>query len=144
LIEWYLSFWAQVGKVASGPQFIVFLSIAYPRSSSGPWWKKWAQGGRFDKRAIEKDLQEITAGATENCPCLLLSELLPVGQNEVKDWFSTHNIHTEKTRYDLLNKMFLTEGGEIASARSMADIEHDLQGIFDSIQRETLRARGYL
>jgi iSTAND domain-containing protein/TIR domain-containing protein len=145
LIKWYLSFWAQVGKVAAGPQFIIFLSVAYPRSSSDRWWKRWTQGGsRFDKKAIEKDLREIVAGATDNCPSLLLTELLPVGQNEVKDWFSIHNIHTEKIRYDLLNKMFLTDSGEISTARSMADIEHDLEGIFDSIQKESLRVRGYL
>jgi len=144
LLEWYLSFWAKVGEVASGPQFIVFMSIAYPRTPASAWWKKWVRGARFDKRPIEKELQAITTSMTECCPVLLLTELSPVGQNEVKDWFSIHNIHTEKTRYDLLNKMFLTDGGEIASARSMADIEHDLQGIFDSIQRETLKVRGYL
>lgn len=141
LIEWYLSFWAHVGNVASEPQFIVFLSIVYPRTQSGAWWKNWVRGRQFNKSGIEKELQNITASAPASC--LLLTELLPVGQNEVKDWFSINNIHTEKTRYDLLNKMFLTDGGQIADARSMADIEHELDSIFDSIQRESLKARGY-
>ena len=89
-------------------------------------------------------MQEVVATSSAGCPCLFLTELLPVEQNEVKDWFSIHNIHTEKIRYDLLHKMFLTESGQVADSKSMADIEHELQGIFESIERETLRARGYL
>lgn len=144
LIEWYLGFWAEVGNIPSRPQFIIFVSIIYPGASSDTWWKSVLRVKRFDKRRIEKQLQEVIAASGESCPCLLLTELSAVEQNEVKDWFSIHNIHTEKTRYDLLHKMFLTEGGQVASARSMADIEHELQSIFDSIQRNSLKARGYL
>lgn len=141
LIQWYLSFWAEVGDVASGPQFIVFLIIVYARTPSGAWWKNWLHGRRFDKEAIEKDLQEIAGRAT--CPSAVLPELTSVGQDEVKDWFSIHNIHTEKMRYDLLRRMFLTEG-QVASSKSMAHIEDELKKICDSIQRETIRGRGYL
>ena len=74
----------------------------------------------------------------------MLRELLPVKQDEVKDWFSLHNIHSEKARYELLEKMFTTDDGRIAEHKSMADIEHELQRLVNSIQQSFIRAKGLI
>lgn len=143
LIEWYLSFWDTVGTNTAAPQFVVFLSVIYPRAAPGPRWKSWLQSRRLVVRRIEDDLREVASKSMMNCSSILLSELTSIEPRQVKDWFSMHNIYTEKIRYDLINKMFRTESGRIAGSKCMADIEHELEGIFDEVQKETLRARGY-
>lgn len=144
LIEWYFAFWAELTHNTSSPQFVIFLNIIYPKAQAAGWRKIWLGPGRFDKNRIETELREISALRNAGLPCLILRELLPIRQDEVKDWFSFNNIYSEKTRYELLEKIFMTGNGRIAEHKSMADIEHELQGLVESIQQSFIRTRGCL
>ncbi|HEY0385843.1 MAG TPA: hypothetical protein VGC64_07510, partial [Pyrinomonadaceae bacterium] len=142
LIEWYMSYWSALKIESTGPQFLIFLNVIYPRVKMQPvaWWKTLLRGGQFDKRRVETDLQEIAAGQRAGLPFLLLKELLPVTQHEVKDWFSQYNIYDEKKRNELAEKIFTARNGRLATFRSMADIEYELRLIHQSYIKE----RGYL
>ena len=142
LIEWYLTFWSAMISKASAPQFLIFLNIIYPQESSTSWWKAMLKPKRFDKSRTERELLDICARRNAGLPCLMLRELLPVKQDEVKDWFSLNNIHSEKARYELMEKIFTTEDGLVAEHKSMADVEHELQRLIESIQQTFIRTRG--
>jgi hypothetical protein len=144
LIEWYFAFWAQLSNNPSSQQFVLFINIIYPKSQAGSWRKLWLGPKRFDKNKIETELEEISALRSSGLPCFILRELLPVKQDEVKDWFSLNNIHSEKTRYELLQKIFTSGDGRIAEHKSMAEIEHELQGLVESIQQTLVRLGGHL
>ena len=142
LIEWYLKYWSAVTGKASAPQFLIFLNIIYPQESPSSWWRAMLKPKRFDKTRVERELFDACAHRSAGLPCLMLRELLPVKQDEVKDWFSLNNIHSEKARYELLEKIFATEDGRVAEHKSMADIEYELQQLVESIQQTFVRARG--
>lgn len=142
LVEWYMSYWGALNVEQTGPQFLIFLNVIYPRIRMQPanWWKTILRAKQFDKRRVELDLAEIAAGQRAGLPCLLLKELLPVTQLEVKDWFSQYNIYDEKKRNELAEKIFTARNGRLTSYRSMADIEYELRLIHQSYIKE----RGYL
>jgi hypothetical protein len=142
LVEWYMAYWAALKVEQTGPQFLIFLNVIYPRIRMQPavWWKTILRAKQFDKRRVETDLQEIAAGQRAGLPFLLLKELLPVTQVEVKDWFSQYNIYDEKKRNELAEKIFTARNGRLATYRSMADIEYELRLIHQSYIKE----RGYL
>ncbi len=142
LIEWYMAYWRALKVEQTGPQFLIFLNVIYPRIKMQPagWWKTLLRTKQFDKRRVEADLQEIAVGQRAGLPCLLLKELLPVTQLEVKDWFSQYNIYDEKRRNELAEKIFTARNGRPTSYRSMADIEYELRLIHQSYIKE----RGYL
>jgi serine/threonine protein kinase len=142
LIEWYLTFWSDIVSKASTPQFLIFFNIIYPKESPPSWWKVILKAKQFDKERIERELQDICSHRSAGLPCLMLRELLPVKPDEVKDWFSLNNIHSEKARYELLERIFTTDDGRIAEHKSMADIEYELQRLVESIQQTFIRARG--
>jgi hypothetical protein len=142
LVEWYMSYWAALKVEQTGPQFLIFLNVIYPRVKMQPaiWWKTILRTKQFDKRRVETELQEIAAGQRAGLPCLLLKELLPVTQHEVKDWFSQYNIYDEKKRNELAEQIFTARNGRLTTFRSMADIEYELRLIHQSYIKE----RGYL
>lgn len=143
LIEWYLDFWAQVGRITSRPMFVVFLSIVYPETSSLNRVKRWLKAKRLNKSGIEKGLGEIIRRANADAHSRLLPEVGPVERKDVIDWFTIHNIHSEKIRYDLLRRLFRSETGKVIKFKTMADIEYELESICESLQREQLTQRGY-
>lgn len=142
LVEWYMTYWSALKIEQSGPQFLIFLNVIYPRIRMQPaaWWKTLLRTKQFDKRRVEADLQEIAAGQRAGLPFLLLKELQPVTQVEVKDWFSQYNIYDEKKRNELAERIFTSRNGRPTSYRSMADIEYELRLIHQSYIKE----RGYL
>ena len=140
LLNWYLSYWAELKAHPSGAQFLIFLSIIYPKAQAASWWKSLIGAQRFDRRAIEAELQRAASSGKEQLPLLVLKELLPIQPHEVHDWFSRYNIYDEKKRHELSEKIFKTQGGRKLGHLSMADIEHALQQIHQSYVRE----RGYL
>ncbi|HYO90273.1 MAG TPA: hypothetical protein VEQ40_01490, partial [Pyrinomonadaceae bacterium] len=142
LIEWYMSYWSQLKVEQTGPQFLIFLNVIYPRIKMQPanWLKSLLRAKQFDKRRVETDLQEIAVGQRAGLPFLLLKELLPVTQHEVKDWFSQYNIYDEKKRNELAEQIFTARNGRLTTFRSMADIEYELRLIHQSYIKE----RGYL
>lgn len=142
LVEWYMSYWSALTVEQTGPQFLIFLNVIYPRIKMQPpgWWKTLFKSKQFDKRRVETDLQEIAVAQRAGLPFLLLKELLPVTQLEVKDWFSQYNIYDEKKRNELAEKIFTARNGRLATYRSMADIEYELRLIHQSYIKE----RGYL
>ncbi|HEX8493540.1 MAG TPA: DUF4062 domain-containing protein [Pyrinomonadaceae bacterium] len=142
LIEWYMSYWGQLKVEQTGPQFLIFLNVIYPRIRMQPvnWWKSLLRAKQFDKRRVETDLQEIAVSQRAGLPFLLLKELLPVTQHEVKDWFSQYNIYDEKKRNELAEQIFTARNGRLTTFRSMADIEYELRLIHQSYIKE----RGYL
>jgi serine/threonine-protein kinase len=144
LIESYMRFWEGAGNAPSKPQFLIFLNIIYPKPQSGSWWKSLLSSKRFDKDRIESELQDVSASQSAGCPCLMLRELEPLRQDEVKDWFSFNNLYSEKVREELLQKIFTTEDGGIAECKNMADVEHELQAIIESIQQKSTKTRDYL
>ncbi|MBD0325323.1 MAG: DUF4062 domain-containing protein, partial [Pyrinomonadaceae bacterium] len=129
LVEWYMAYWSALKVEQTGPQFLIFLNVIYPRIKMQPagWWKTLLRPRQFDKRRVESDLQEIAAGQRAGLPFLLLKELLPVTQVEVKDWFSQYNIYDEKKRNELAERIFTARNGRLTSYRSMADIEYELR-----------------
>lgn len=142
LIEWYMTYWSALKVEQTGPQFLVFLNVIYPRLKMQPagWWKTIFRQKQFDKRRTEAELQEIAVAQRAGLPFLLLKELLPVTQHEVKDWFSQYNIYDEKKRNELAEKIFTARNGRLTTYRSMADIEYELRLIHQSYIKE----RGYL
>jgi iSTAND domain-containing protein/TIR domain-containing protein len=143
VLEWYLSYWAEVGNIVHKPQFILFFSVEYPRSRSIARWKNWLQSNRFEKRRVEKELRDLITRSSAHCPCLLLTELLSVEPGDVNAWLKVNTIHNEKTRFDLVDSMFPGKRGQLASSRNMADIEDELQNIFDKIEKDSIKKRGY-
>lgn len=140
LLNWYLDFWAEIKDERAGPQFLIFLSVIYPRAQITPWWKSLMGVKSFDKRSIEADVQAIASSGAKRLPLLIIKELLPVQPHDVHDWFSRYNIFDEKRRHELSEKIFETQGGGRAEHLSMADIEHALYEIHQSYARE----RGFL
>jgi hypothetical protein len=144
LLEWYMAYWAAMKLTPSRPQFLIFLSIIYPKRQPNNWWKRWKASAQPDKDRIAHELQEIRESRDAGSLCLLLKELLPLRPEEVKDWFSVHNIHSEKVRDELLEKIFKTVDGRPADFKSMADVEHELQCLVDSLRQGVVNARGRL
>jgi hypothetical protein len=144
LLDWYFKFWAEMAPTSSGPHFLIFFNIIYSRTQMSRWWEVWLRFQRFDKNRIERELSESSMAHNLGLPCLLLRELLPLKRDEVEDWFSLNNIYSEKVRYELLEKMFRTEDGQAADYKNMADIEHELQRLIESIQQNFMRGRGYV
>jgi hypothetical protein len=144
LLEWYLAYWAGMKINPSRPQFLIFLSIIYPKSQPSNWWRKWKASAQPDKDRITRELQEISESRNAGSPCLLLRELLPLRPEEVKDWFSAHKIHSEKVQYELLEKIFKTVDGRPADFKNMADVEHELQCLVDSLRQGVVNAGGRL
>ena len=144
LIQWYRSFWESIGQAPSAPQFLVFLNIIYPRFWSRGWRKLSLAALRIGKKRIEAELEKLCKSQVAGCPLLILKELQPLRQDEVKDWFSLNNLYSEKIREELLERMFRTDDGQTVHHKCMAEIEHELQQIVDSMQKNIARARGYL
>jgi Domain of unknown function (DUF4062)/inactive STAND len=142
LVQWYMSYWNALKVEQTGPQFLIFLNVIYPRLRMQPasWWKTILRTKQFDKKRVETELQEIAQSQRAGLPFLLLKELLPVTQHEVKDWFSQYNIYDEKKRNELAEKLFTARNGRLATFRSMADIEYELR----LIHQNYIKERGYV
>ena len=140
LLNWYFTYWADLKVNPTGPQFLIFLNIIYPKAQADSWWKSLLGVKRFDKRIIEEELQASAASGRTQLPLLLLKELLPIQPHEVQDWFSRYHIYDEKKRLELSERIFETQDGRKIGHLSMADIEHALQ----QIHQTYVRARGYL
>ena len=137
-----MTYWSALKVEQTGPQFLIFLNVIYPRLKMQPlnWWKNLFTAKGFDKGRVEIELKEIALGQRAGLPCLLLKVLLPVTQHEVKDWFSQYNIYDEKKRNELAEKIFTSRNGRLSTYRSMADIEYELRLIHQSYIKE----RGYV
>jgi serine/threonine protein kinase len=140
LLNWYFNYWAELKPGRTGPQFLIFLSIIYPKAQPHAWWKSLVGAKRFDKRLVEEELQRVAAFGQTKLPLLVLKELLPIQAHEVHDWFSRYNIYDEKKRHELSERIFATQDGRKLLHLNMADIEHALQQIHQTYVRE----RGYL
>jgi hypothetical protein len=140
LLRWYLGYWADLKITPAGTQFLIFLSVIYPRAQAASWWKSLIGAKGFDKRSVEAELQAIAAAGKSQFPLLILKELQPIQPHEVHDWFSRYNIYNEKKRLELSERIFETQDGRRVSHLSMADIEHALHQIHQAYVRE----RGYL
>jgi serine/threonine protein kinase len=140
LLNWYTTYWAELHVTPATPQFLIFLSVIYPKAQTGRWWESLFGAKRFDKKLVERELQTLASAAKEQLPFLLLKELTPIRPDEVHDWFSRYNIFDEKRRLELSAKIFETQGGGRAEYLSMADIEHALYQIHQSFIKE----RGYM
>jgi hypothetical protein len=143
LIEWHMKYWADIANGPSGPQYLVFINVIYPKAQAGGWLKIMLGQKRFNKDRIEKEMRALVDWRGRDFPCLLLRELSPVKQEEVKDWFSLNNILSERKRYELIAEIFKSADGQDLESMSMADIEHELQIIIESLQHDIMRARGF-
>lgn len=135
LIAWYFTYWADIKRPASGPQFLIFLNIIYPKIQATSRWKAWLASRRFDKKRVRMELQELSSSRNAGCLSLVLKELSPPKQFEVGDWFSHYNIYDEKLQGEILKKIFKPDDKQIG----MADIEHELQ----KIHQEFIKERQY-
>lgn len=139
-LNWFLSYWAGLVLRSSGPQFLIFFSIIYPRQQTTSWWKSLMGAKGFNKQNLEAEMQAIAAACKGQLPLLVMKELTPIQPHEVHDWFSRYNIYDEKKRHELSEKIFETQGGRKATQLNMADIEHALFQIHQTYVKE----RGYL
>jgi serine/threonine protein kinase len=144
LIHWYLTYWGEVSNSFSEPQFLIFLNIIYPKDEATRWFKFWPASKKFDKSYIEDDLERIIDSGSQALPCLMLKELLPIQKEEVQDWLSRCNVHPEKARYKLLDRIFKTDDGRIINSKSMLDVEQELHQFVESLRDESIKARGML
>lgn len=142
LVAWYIEYLSGIGLLPDRPQFVIFLSIIYP-SAQAPWWRKWLPVSTSDRTQIDVQLRQIVATQRARCSCLMLSELLPLRQEDVKDWLSVNNIHPEKLQFELLEQIFKTEGGRLAESKHMVDVEHELGVLLESVHRSFLSTRSY-
>jgi hypothetical protein len=148
LLNWYIAYWAKI-KIAPSrpPQFLIFLSIVYPKSQPDTWWKKWRASKQSDKDQIEREIREISLARNADCPCLMLHELSSVSPNDVKNWFDQHRLNlilSENTQDDLLAKLFTTDDGLKVEFKSMADIEDGLQCIVGCLRESHARQKAEL
>lgn len=144
LMKWYLTYWTEGSDRFSGPQFLIFLNIIYPKSEPARWARFWYSSKRFDKQSIEGELSKAINSESHSLPCLMLKELLPIRQEDVQDWLSRNSVHPEKTRYTLLEKIFRDEDGRINESKSMLDVEQELYQYVESLRYESIKMRGYL
>ncbi|HJQ71263.1 MAG TPA: DUF4062 domain-containing protein [Blastocatellia bacterium] len=144
VIRWYLEYWSGVKALARAPQFLIFLNVIYPKGQSAGWLKGWLAKRRFDKAQIERELREIVASYRETCPGMMFRELAAVKQDEVQDWFSLNNIHTEKLRHEFLERVFTSGDGQTVEQICMAEVEHELERLVELMHRDLIRTRGYL
>jgi inactive STAND/TIR domain len=135
LLKWYLEYWGEVKSNPSGPQFVIFLNVIFPKQEPAPWWKFWARARRLDKSRVQEELQQLSRSHGSGSVCLMLKELLTPRPHEVGDWFSLHNIYDTKMQAELLEAIFERKDEEL----SMADIEHELKKIHQGFIKE----RGY-
>jgi serine/threonine protein kinase len=142
LVAWYIEYLSTIGTLRDKPQFVIFLSVIYP-SAQEPWWKKWLPAGAADRTQISTQLRRILADQGAKIPCLMLGELLPLRQEDVKDWLSVNNIHPEKVQFELLEQIFKTERGHLAESKHMVDVEHELGVLLESINGSFLSTRSY-
>ena len=138
LISWYMGYWAEVINTPNRPQFIVFVTVMYPRRESSSDWRAFLGLGSPNKRRIEKELREIVCSPYARCVALLLDELQPAGQEDVEDWLSLNSICSEKARYELIEKMFGI-GARQLSPRCMADIEDELRRLVEDLRPDAAR-----
>ena len=142
LVAWYIDYLSGIGSVRDKPQFVVFLSVIYPATKE-PRWKKWFSAGIAERTRIAGQLSRIIADQGAKCPCLRLSELLPLRQEDVKDWLSVNSIHPEKVQFELFAQIFRSEGGRLAESRHMVDVEYELGLLLESVHRSYLSTRSY-
>lgn len=146
VLAWYLHFWDEVSACRPAPQFLLFFNIVYPppeRYKSR--WKLWLRGGRFDKKRIERELDELqqTRQALveadqegRTCPCLFMTELSCVEWDSVMSWFGQHRVYDDmKIWQDKCKEIF-----RISECRPMAEVEHELK----RIHREFIERGGYV
>lgn len=148
LLNWYIAYWAKI-KIAPSrpPQFLIFLSIVYPKSQPDPWWKKWRASKQVDKEQIEREIHEISQTRNADCPCLTLHELSSVSPNDVKNWFNQHRLNlilSENAQYDLLAILFTTDDGLKVDLKTMADIEDGLRCIVGCLRESRARQKADL
>ena len=141
-LAWYVDYLSGIATVANRPQFLVFISILYSAAQPA-WWKKWLPPGFAGPSQIDTQLRQIVAATKARCPCLMLSELLPLRQEDLKDWLSVNNIHPEKLRFELLEQIFQSKGGRMDEFKPMADVEHELSLLLDTLHRSFLSTRSY-
>ncbi|MDT4969647.1 MAG: eukaryotic-like serine/threonine-protein kinase [Acidobacteriota bacterium] len=140
LLRWYFGYWRDLRINPTGTQFLIFVSVIYPRAQRANWWKTLIGVRGFDKRSVEAELQTIATSGKDQLPILILKELMPIQPHEVQDWFSRYNIYDEKKRLELSEGLFARQGGRKADHLNMADIEHALLQIHQSYVKE----RGFL
>ena len=136
LMRWYLSYWLDRGDYHYKRQYLIFFNIMYPESQRKSWLAAlWGKQPKKDQ--IERELKELAKMPPAGCPCLMFDELLPLKQEDVKDWFSTHNIYdSDKKRRDLIIKLFTTDNGQLAEQKRMSEIEDELKDIHTEFTKE--------
>lgn len=130
LLEWYLTYWAEVSDAPSSPQFIIFLNVIYPKIPVG-WWKAWLTSHKYRRERIKRDLLAISASPPSGC-CNVLKELVTPQQHEVFDWLSLYNVYDEKKQDEIIDQLFRRPTADL----SMADIEHELKLIHQRFVKE--------
>ncbi len=142
LLRWYMSYLSGMRPGRNRPHFVVFLTVLYPKERD-QWWKRYLQVSHFDRNEIAGQLSELVTHGNEGCACIMLSELLPLTPDEVKDWFAINNIHSEKSRLELLERLYRRPDGMPWERRSMMDIEYELARLIESLQPNILSTRSY-
>jgi hypothetical protein len=134
LLQRYLEYWAALDRSASGPQFLIFLNILYPIAQAAPRWMLPFLSGGYDRRRIEREVQETLRPETAPCPLLVLPELLPPQRSDVIDWCMRFHGCDSGAGQEIAAGVFGDAGGRI----TMAKIQRELQ----RLHQQSLERRG--
>lgn len=137
LIDWYVrEYWSAIECSPDMPQFLIFLNIKYPAADRLGWKEKilrWIFRWKYyTKTRIAEELVSMHKALDELCPCRVIEELTAVAVEDVKEWFSQHNIYeNEWMRKEKIESIFGQN-----DRKSMAEIEAELEKILQEYRSE--------
>jgi serine/threonine protein kinase len=139
LLQWYVNdFWGALPAGAQVPLFVVFLKViaepVRPTSRLASWFRP------LDRRRVDviARMQAVLGAPNTRCAVHIASELTPVTENDVKDWFNQHGLYdTERARHERASSIFRN-----TPRRPMAEVEAALEEIRSSLVRQHSPVRG--
>jgi serine/threonine protein kinase len=111
LLRWYVDhFLAELGAAAPSAQFIVFVNLVFDpdpaRSILPPFLRNRM------RRRVRSDVQAVLKAPRENCACIILDELAPITEDDVKDWFAKNRIYDSDEKRTRLAKSIFADSSE--------------------------------
>lgn len=139
LVQWYVNhFWGALPPGGQNPLFVVFLKVitetAKPTSRFASWFRP------LDRRRVDviARMQAVIGAPSARCAVHIASELMPVTENDVKDWFNQHGLYgTERARHERASSIFRN-----TPTRPMAEVEAALEEIRSNLVLQHSRERG--
>jgi hypothetical protein len=138
LIDWYLTFWDEVGTQADFPKAFVFLNVIYQSAATAPPPLRYLLN-RFIRNLLENMCgarHTLEAASRGICPTVLLPKLGCVKPKDVLDWFEEHEINDESVENFSKQQTALMFAGKFIKCRPMSAIEPKLRHIMRTFEPE--------